>query len=166
MKLGSEGRSKGLSPAAGLCQKACDPGHDPGSSWASSCLLPFNQMVEEGGTPREDPSAQDSLASGHGLGGPCTNRKSPPPPPRATIWVSRKRAGHFHWAQRATPATRAVLSVCGLCCPLGAGPTAALPCVLPAAGSVLGTAFAPCGLVLTRPWRLTCCPACTHLHLQ
>lgn len=32
------------SPSARLCQEARDPGHDPGSSWASSCLLlPFNQ---------------------------------------------------------------------------------------------------------------------------
>lgn len=36
---------------------------------------------------------------------------------------------------RATPAARAVLSASGRCCPLGAGPTAALPCVLPTASS-------------------------------
>lgn len=61
-----------------LCQEIHDPGPDPGSSWASSCLLPFNQTVEEGGVPREDPSTQDSLASGHRSGGRCTNRKYPP----------------------------------------------------------------------------------------
>lgn len=25
------------------------------------------------------------------------------PPPSATIWVSRKRVGHFHWAQQGHP---------------------------------------------------------------
>lgn len=68
----------------------------PGPLPASS----LSTRLEEGGAPREDPSAQDSLASGHGPGGRCTNRKSPP---SATIWVSRKRAGHFHWAQQGHP---------------------------------------------------------------
>lgn len=46
----------------------------PGPLPASS----LSTRLEEGGAPREDPSAQDSLASGHGPGGRCTNRKSPP----------------------------------------------------------------------------------------
>lgn len=48
-------------------------------------------------------------------------------PPSATIWVSRKRAGHFHRAQQGHPSHRAVLRARGLCCPLGAGPIAAQP---------------------------------------
>lgn len=148
-----EGRGSGLSPAARLCQEARDPGHDPGSSWASSCLLPFSQMVEEGGAPREAPTAQDSLDSGHGPGGRCTNRKPPPlPPPFGSAGNGRGTSiGH----SRATPATRAVLSACGLCCPLGAGPTAAQPCMRSAASSALAGECVctpgPCTV------RATCC---------
>lgn len=159
-----EGRGSGLSPAARLCQEARDPGHDPGSSWASSCLLPFSQMVEEGGAPREAPTAQDSLDSGHGPGGRCTNRK---PPPSATIWVSRKRAGHFHWAQQGHPSHK--------------GGTQCLWTVLPPGGwsHCCSTLYALCcqlspgwGMRL-HPWALYCSshllwlgPARTRPHPQ
>lgn len=99
------------------------------------------------------------------VGAVQTGNPPPLPPPFGSAgngWDTS--IGH----SRATPATRAVLSACGRCCPLGAGPTAALPCVLPAAGSALVTAITRLDLVLSVPWRLTCsswvqpAPAPTH----